>query len=90
MPNFTPPRIACGSANQYLACGAGERSGRGSGCFADIALGLVGAVVGGWLFSHFGHHDPMRFNLVSMVIAIMGAVIVLLIWHAITGRGLRR
>jgi uncharacterized membrane protein YeaQ/YmgE (transglycosylase-associated protein family) len=61
-------------------------SGRGSGCLTDIVLGLIGAVVGGWLFSYFGHHDPMRFNLVSMVIAIIGAVIVLLIWHAITGR----
>jgi uncharacterized membrane protein YeaQ/YmgE (transglycosylase-associated protein family) len=65
-------------------------SGRGSGCFADIALGLAGALVGGWLFSYFGHHDPMRFNLTSMVIAVVGAVIVLLIWHAIVGRGLRR
>jgi uncharacterized membrane protein YeaQ/YmgE (transglycosylase-associated protein family) len=32
----------------------------------------------------------MRFNLTSMVIAIVGAVIVLLVWHAIRGRGLRR
>ena len=61
-------------------------SGRGSGCLADIVLGLIGSVVGGWLFSYFGDHDPMRFNLVSMVIAIVGAVIVLLIWHALTGR----
>jgi uncharacterized membrane protein YeaQ/YmgE (transglycosylase-associated protein family) len=61
-------------------------SGRGSGCLADITLGLIGAVVGGWLFSYFGHYDPMRFNLTSMVIAIIGAVIVLLIWHALTGR----
>ena len=65
-------------------------SGRGSGCRTDIVLGLVGAVVGGWLFSYLGHHDPMRFNLTSMVIAIIGAVIVLLVWHAIMGRGLRR
>lgn len=65
-------------------------SGRGSGCLADIALGLIGAVIGGWLFSYFGHTDPMRFSLTSMVIAIIGAVIVLLVWHAITGRGLRR
>ena len=65
-------------------------SGRGSGCLADIVLGLIGAVVGGWLFSYFGHHDPMGFNLTSMVIAIIGAVIVILVWHAITGRGMRR
>jgi uncharacterized membrane protein YeaQ/YmgE (transglycosylase-associated protein family) len=65
-------------------------SGRGSGCFADIALGLIGAVVGGLVFTWLGHGNPMRFNLTSMAIAIVGAVIVLLIWHAITGRGLRR
>src|SRR5690242_16566910 len=38
--------------------------GRGAGCLADIVLGLIGSVVGGWLFAYFGHHDPMRFNLV--------------------------
>ncbi|MFL5237086.1 MAG: GlsB/YeaQ/YmgE family stress response membrane protein [Rhizomicrobium sp.] len=65
-------------------------SGRGSGCFADVALGLVGAMVGGWLFSYFGHTNPMRFNLASMAIAIVGAVIVLVIWHAVAGRGIRR
>jgi uncharacterized membrane protein YeaQ/YmgE (transglycosylase-associated protein family) len=65
-------------------------SGRGSGCFADVALGLIGAMVGGWLFSYFGHTNPMRFNLASMAIAIVGAVLVLVIWHAITGRGIRR
>jgi len=62
-------------------------AGRGSGCLLDIALGIVGAFVGGALFSKLGHHDPMRFNLTSMFIAIIGAVIVLAIWHAITRRG---
>jgi uncharacterized membrane protein YeaQ/YmgE (transglycosylase-associated protein family) len=65
-------------------------SGRGSGCLLDIALGVVGAFVCGALFAKLGHHDPMRFNLMSMVIAIIGAVIVLVIWHAIMGRGWRR
>jgi uncharacterized membrane protein YeaQ/YmgE (transglycosylase-associated protein family) len=65
-------------------------SGRGSGCLLDIALGVVGAFVGGALFAKLGHHDPMRFNLVSMFIAIIGAVIVLLVWHAISRRGVRR
>ncbi len=65
-------------------------SGRGSGCPTDIALGLLGAIVGGALFSALGHHNAMEFNLTSMVIAIIGAVLVLLIWHALTGRrGLR-
>ncbi|HEY4112455.1 MAG TPA: GlsB/YeaQ/YmgE family stress response membrane protein [Rhizomicrobium sp.] len=65
-------------------------SGRGAGCLPDIALGLVGALVGGYLFSALAHHDfMMRFDLASMLIAILGAVVVLVIWHAIFGRGLR-
>ena len=66
-------------------------SGRGSGCLPDIALGLIGALVGGGLFSALsGDRDVMmHFNLVSMLIAVLGAVIVLVIWHAIFGRGLR-
>ena len=61
-------------------------SGRGSGCLMNIALGLVGALVGGELFSWLGDHDPMHFDLTSLVIAAVGAVIVLLLWHAVTGR----
>ncbi|HUJ47674.1 MAG TPA: GlsB/YeaQ/YmgE family stress response membrane protein [Rhizomicrobium sp.] len=61
-------------------------SGQGSGCLPDIALGLLGAVVGGGLFSLLGHHSPMEFSFTSLLISVIGAVIVLVIWHAITGR----
>lgn len=60
---------------------------RGEGCIVNIALGLVGAVVGGFIFRQLTHFDAFRFNLVSMFVAIIGAVIVLLLYHAITGRG---
>lgn len=81
-------RIVLGLISGFIASKA--VSGRGSGCLANIALGLVGALIGGLLFSYFGHTDPMRFNLTSMVIGIIGAVIALLIWRGITGRrGLR-
>jgi uncharacterized membrane protein YeaQ/YmgE (transglycosylase-associated protein family) len=63
---------------------------RGEGCFVNIALGLVGALVGGFIFRQLMGFDVFRFNLVSMFVAIIGAVVVLLIYHAITGRrGLR-
>lgn len=63
---------------------------RGEGCFLNIALGLVGALVGGFLFRALTNFDAFRFNLVSMFVAIIGAVIVLLGYHAVTGRrGLR-
>jgi len=59
---------------------------RGEGCLIDIALGLVGALVGGVLFSALGEHIFWRFSLGSMFVAIIGAVIVLVVYHAITGR----
>ena len=59
---------------------------RGEGCFLNIALGLVGAVVGGGLFSLLGEHVFWHFSLGSMFIAILGAVIVLFVYHAATGR----
>jgi uncharacterized membrane protein YeaQ/YmgE (transglycosylase-associated protein family) len=63
---------------------------RGEGCFLNIALGLLGAVVGGFIFRSLTHFDSFRFNLTSMFVAIVGAIVVLLAYHAITGqRGLR-
>ena len=63
---------------------------RGEGCFLNIALGLVGALVGGFLFGALTNVDVFQFNLVSMFVAIIGAVIVLLGYNALTGRrGLR-
>lgn len=59
---------------------------RGEGCFIDIALGVVGALVGGGLFGLLGHPVLFQFSFRSMIVAVIGAVIVLLVWHAITGR----
>ena len=59
---------------------------QGEGCFLNIALGIVGAVVGGALFSLLGEHIFWQFNLKSMFIAVLGAVIVLFLYHAATGR----
>jgi len=63
---------------------------RGQGCMIDIALGLVGSLVGGSLFQALGEPVFFEFSLRSMLIAVIGAVIVLVVYHAITGRrGLR-
>jgi uncharacterized membrane protein YeaQ/YmgE (transglycosylase-associated protein family) len=59
---------------------------RGEGCFLNIALGLVGAMVGGFLFTSIGGSSITGFNLYSMLVAIVGAIVALLLWHAITGR----
>ncbi len=58
----------------------------GEGFILDIVLGVVGAVVGGWLFSAFGAVGVTGFNIYSMVVAVIGAIVVLFIYHAIFGR----
>ena len=55
----------------------------GEGLILDIVLGVVGAVVGGWLFSLFGGHGVTGLNLYSFLVAIVGAIIVLVVYHAI-------
>lgn len=52
-------------------------SGR-NGCFANIALGIVGAMVGGFLVSIIGRQGVTGFNLYSILVATLGAVV--LIW----------
>jgi uncharacterized membrane protein YeaQ/YmgE (transglycosylase-associated protein family) len=59
---------------------------RGQGFWINIALGIVGALVGGFLFGGLGTQGVTGFNLSSMIIAIIGAIVVLLIYHAVSGR----
>lgn len=56
---------------------------RGEGLFLDIILGVIGAVVGGWVFSLFGAQGVSGLNLYSLLVAVVGAVVVLVIYHAI-------
>lgn len=58
----------------------------GEGFFLDIILGIVGAVVGGWLFSMFGAHGVTGLNVYSLIVAVIGAIIVLMIYHALFRR----
>jgi uncharacterized membrane protein YeaQ/YmgE (transglycosylase-associated protein family) len=63
---------------------------RGEGCILNIALGIVGACVGGFIFTRIGGRGISGFDLYSMFVAIIGAIVVLLVYHAVTGRnGLR-
>jgi uncharacterized membrane protein YeaQ/YmgE (transglycosylase-associated protein family) len=52
----------------------------------DIGLGIVGAIVGGFVFNHLGAAGVTGFNLYSMLVAVIGAVLVLVIYHAAIGR----
>jgi uncharacterized membrane protein YeaQ/YmgE (transglycosylase-associated protein family) len=58
----------------------------GEGVILDIVLGVVGAVVGGWLFSVFGMSGVSGLNIYSLAVAVVGAVVVLVAYHAVTGK----
>ena len=60
----------------------------GEGFLLDIVLGIVGAVVGGWLFQKFGHTGVTGLNLYSILVCVAGAIVVLVVYHALR-RGIR-
>jgi uncharacterized membrane protein YeaQ/YmgE (transglycosylase-associated protein family) len=55
----------------------------GEGLILDIALGVAGAIVGGWLFGVFGMSGVTGLNIYSLIVAVVGAVVFLLAYHAI-------
>ncbi len=72
--------LICG----FIASKIVNRSG--DGVVLDIVLGIIGAVVGGWLFHVFGAVGVTGFNIYSMLVSIVGAIVVLVVYHAISGR----
>lgn len=58
----------------------------GQGMVMDIVLGIVGAIVGGMLFSVFGAAGVTGFNIYSLIVAVIGSIVVLWIYHIVTGR----
>jgi uncharacterized membrane protein YeaQ/YmgE (transglycosylase-associated protein family) len=58
---------------------------RGEGFFRDMILGILGAIVGGAMFTRLGYEGVTGINLYSILVAIVGAVVVLVIYHAIMG-----
>lgn len=58
----------------------------GEGVLLDIVLGIVGAVVGGFGFHLIGRAGVTGFNLWSLFVAVLGAIVVLGVYHLITGR----
>ena len=61
-------------------------AGSGQGAVLDIVLGIVGAFVGGFLFNLAGGVGITGFNIYSIIVAIIGAVVVLWVYHAVVGR----
>jgi len=58
----------------------------GEGALLDIILGIVGAIVGGWLFTAFGAQGVTGLNIYSIIVAAIGAIVVLVIYHALFRR----
>ncbi len=58
----------------------------GEGLILDLVLGIVGAVVGGFIFNTFGAAGVTGLNIYSLIVAVVGAVVVLFIYHAVVGR----
>ena len=56
---------------------------QGEGLILDIILGIVGAVVGGWLFSLVGLGGVTGLNLYSLLVAVVGAMVVLWLYHLV-------
>jgi uncharacterized membrane protein YeaQ/YmgE (transglycosylase-associated protein family) len=55
----------------------------GEGMILDILLGIVGAIIGGWLFNTFGAAGVSGLNLYSLFVAVIGSIIFLVVYHAI-------
>lgn len=58
---------------------------RGDGTLIDIILGIIGAVVGGFIFQQVGAPGVTGLNLWSMLVAVLGAVVVLVVKHSVLG-----
>lgn len=75
--------IVLGLIAGFVASQVVNRSGEG--LILDIVLGIVGAFVGGYLFTLFGAAPVTGLNLYSMLVATVGAIVVLVIYHLVAG-----
>jgi uncharacterized membrane protein YeaQ/YmgE (transglycosylase-associated protein family) len=76
--------IVLGLISGFIASKIVNREGEG--LMLDIILGIGGAIVGGYLFSLVGAQGVSGVNIYSMFVAIVGAIIVLVIYHSVAGR----
>lgn len=73
--------LIVGAIAKYIVPGEGP-----GGVLGDIIVGVVGALIGGWVYSMFGHTGVTGFNIGSFICAIIGAVILLWVLRAVSGR----
>jgi uncharacterized membrane protein YeaQ/YmgE (transglycosylase-associated protein family) len=77
--------IVLGGIAGWLASIVAKRNDQ-MGCITNIIAGVIGAAVGGWVFSLFGGTGVTGFNLPSLLVAFVGAVIVLFVVNLVFGR----
>jgi uncharacterized membrane protein YeaQ/YmgE (transglycosylase-associated protein family) len=75
--------IVLGLISGFIASKIVNKSGEGA--VIDIVLGIVGAIAGGWLFNVIGHTGVTGLNLYSILVSVVGAVVVLFLYHALAG-----
>ena len=75
--------IVVGLIGGYLASRVVNRTGEG--LVRDIILGIIGGIIGGIIFRALGGHGVTGFTLWSILVAFVGAVILLVLYHAIRG-----
>ena len=73
--------LIAGFLAKYVVPGEGP-----GGLIGDIIIGIIGAFIGGWVFNAFGHTGVTGLNPWSIIVAFVGAVILLFILRAISGR----
>jgi uncharacterized membrane protein YeaQ/YmgE (transglycosylase-associated protein family) len=56
------------------------------GCIVTTILGIVGALLGGWIATLFGFGGVMSFDLRSLGVAVLGAVLLLVLLRVVSGR----
>ncbi len=56
------------------------------GCILTIVIGILGALLGGWIATRLGYGGISGFDLRSFVIAILGSILLLLLWRLVGGR----
>lgn len=78
--------LIVGAIAGWLASMVMKTSGR-QGLLTDIVVGIVGALIGGFLFNQFGAAGVTGFNIWSIFVAFTGAVVLLVVLSLLNGRG---
>jgi uncharacterized membrane protein YeaQ/YmgE (transglycosylase-associated protein family) len=73
--------IIAGWLAKFVVPGAGP-----GGVLGDLIIGIIGAVLGGWIWNYFGHVGATGINIPSLIVALVGSVILLFVARALTRR----